>query len=182
MGLTDAPQTFTLRREVDQSGMKWIAADQKAERSVFSGVYQHQIDAKGRTSLPSSFRDVLAGRGDDKIFVTVDLFEPCLQAYAPADWLALTDKIAAMPQLAEKTRALVRLMIAPAHECTFDKLGRILLPPQLREHAGLTEHAVWAGSVKRIEIWTPAGWKKVQEHVRSAAMQEQLKQELQSLL
>ena len=149
---------------------------------MFSGVYQHQIDAKGRTSLPAAFRDVLAGSGDDKIFITVDLFENCLKAYAPAEWLAFTEKVSAMPQFAEVTRALVRGMIAPAHEGPFDKLGRIVLPAQLREHAGLSEHAVWAGSGKHIEIWTPAGWKKCQEHVRSPAMQEQLKSQLAQIL
>jgi MraZ protein len=148
---------------------------------VFSGVYQHQIDAKGRTSLPASFRDVLAGSGDDKVFVTVDLFENYLQAYAPEEWVAFTQKVAAMPQFAETTRALVHGMIAPAHACPFDKLGRIILPTQLRDHAALRDEVVWAGAVNRIELWEPGAWKKRKELVRSPAMQERLKSALENL-
>ncbi len=142
---------------------------------MFSGVYQHQIDAKGRTSLPSSFRDVLAGQGADKIFITNDLYEDCLQAYAPEEWTSFVAKVNALPQFDEATRQIVRAMIAPAHECPFDKLGRILLPPQLREYAGLAEQVVWAGGGKRIELWTPAGWKQTRDEIRKPDVQQQLR-------
>ena len=148
---------------------------------MFSGVYQHQIDAKGRTSLPARFRDVLAGQGADKLFVTQDLFEGCLQAYTPAQWIAFTTKVAALPQLQPSTRHLMRAMVAPAQECPFDKLGRILLPPALREYAGLTDEVMWAGSVERIEIWSPKGWKKCQEAARAPKVREELERELARL-
>ena len=164
--------------------MKWIEGPRggSTESGVFSGVYQHTIDAKGRTSLPSSFRDVLAGQGADKIFVTTDLFEGCLQAYAPEEWSAFVAKVTALPQFDEGTRHIVRAMISPAHECPFDKLGRILLPPQLREHAGFSEQVVWAGAGKRIELWTPAGWKECQAQVRSAEVQKTLRSQLAKML
>ena len=80
----------------------------------FTGVYQHQIDAKGRTSLPSRFREVLAAQGADKLFVTTDLFDGCLQAYAPAQWTAFTQKVAALSQFDPSVRLLVRSFVAPA--------------------------------------------------------------------
>ena len=51
---------------------------------MFQGVFHHSIDAKGRTSLPSKFREQLAGQGADKLFITRDLLDPCLVAFAPA--------------------------------------------------------------------------------------------------
>ncbi|HXN55785.1 MAG TPA: division/cell wall cluster transcriptional repressor MraZ, partial [Myxococcales bacterium] len=115
----------------------------------FTGVFQHAIDAKGRTSLPSRFREVLSAHGAEKLFVTTDLFDDCLQAYAPAQWTAFTQRVAALSQFDPAVRQLIRTFVAPAQECPVDKLGRILIPPTLRTHAGLTADVTWAGSVDR---------------------------------
>ena len=148
----------------------------------FTGVYQHQIDAKGRTSLPSRFREVLAAQGADKLFVTTDLFDGCLQAYAPAQWTAFTQKVAALSQFDPSVRLLVRSFVAPAQECPVDKVGRILIPPPLREHAGLTDEVTWAGTVERIEIWSPARWLETQKAARAPEAQAQLAARLHQLL
>ena len=148
----------------------------------FTGVYQHQIDAKGRTSLPSRFREVLAAQGADKLFVTTDLFDPCLQAYAPAQWTAFTQKVAALSQFDPSVRLLVRSFVAPAQECPVDKVGRILIPPPLREHAGLTDEVTWAGTVERIEIWSPKRWLETQKAARAPEAQAQLAARLHQLL
>jgi MraZ protein len=148
----------------------------------FTGVYQHQIDAKGRTSLPSRFREVLAAQGADKLFVTTDLFDACLQAYAPAQWTAFTQKVAALSQFDPSVRLLVRSFVAPAQECPVDKVGRILIPPPLREHAGLADEVTWAGTVERIEIWSPARWLETQKAARAPEAQAQLAARLHQLL
>ena len=57
---------------------------------MFSGVFKHSIDAKGRTSLPSKFRELLAAQSADKLFITTDLLDPCLLAFPPAQWQKLT--------------------------------------------------------------------------------------------
>jgi MraZ protein len=148
----------------------------------FTGVYQHQIDAKGRTSLPSRFREVLAAQGADKLFVTTDLFDACLQAYAPAQWTAFTQKVAALSQFDPSVRLLVRSFVAPAQECPVDKVGRILIPQPLREHAGLADEVTWAGTVERIEIWSPQRWLETQKAARAPEAQAQLAARLHQLL
>jgi MraZ protein len=148
----------------------------------FTGVYQHAIDAKGRTSLPSRFREQLAAQGADKLFVTTDLFDACLQAYAPAQWTAFTQKVGALSQFDPSVRLLVRSFVAPAQECPVDKVGRILIPPPLRDHAGLTEEVTWAGTVERIEIWSPARWLSTQKAARAPKAQAQLAARLHQLL
>src|SRR5713226_8960331 len=142
----------------------------------FTGVYQHQIAAKGRTSLPSRFREVLAAQGADK------LFDACLQAYAPAQWTAFTQKVAALSQFDPSVRLLVRSFVAPAQECPVDKVGRVLIPPPLREHAGLADEVTWAGTVERIEIWSPARWLETQKAARAPEAQAQLAARLHQLL
>jgi MraZ protein len=66
-------------------------------------------------------------------------------------------------------KTLMRLYVAPAQECPLDKLGRILIPPVLRNHAGLEKDVVWAGMVKVIELWSQDGWRKAQDDARGAA-------------
>src|SRR2546426_11443290 len=102
---------------------------------MFSGVFQHSIDAKGRTSLPAHFRELLSAQGADKLFITPDLIDPCLVAFAPSAWERLAEKGAAKSMFDRDIRLLSRGFIAPAQECPGDKPGRILLPPHLPEHA-----------------------------------------------
>ena len=134
---------------------------------MFTGVFHHQLDAKGRTALPARFRDVLAGLGTDKLIITTDFRDEALLAYAPAAWAAFSAKVAALPQMRADVRSLKHVMISPALECPFDKVGRILIPPQLREHAGLGEEVVWVGALEQIELWSPHGWKKKSEQDRT---------------
>ena len=148
----------------------------------FFGVHQHAIDAKGRTSLPSRFREALSLQGADKLFITPDLLDGCLQAYAPAQWIAFTEKVARLPQFDPTVRHIIRSFVAPAQECPVDKVGRLLLPEPLRHHAGLTAEVTWAGSVEKIEVWSPERWAKVQSAARAPEMKKQLAARLATLL
>jgi MraZ protein len=149
---------------------------------MFSGVFQHSIDAKGRTSLPAKFRELLAAQSADKLFITSDLIDDCLVAFAPLSWQRIAEKIASLSMFDERTRLLQRCFVAPAQECPVDKLGRILIPQSLREHAGLVEEITWAGTVERIEIWTPAKWAEVQRAARAPETKKDLARRLSELL
>ena len=94
----------------------------------------------------------------------------------------MAEKIASLSMFDERTRLLTRSFIAPAQECPVDKLGRILIPPTLREHAGLGEEITWAGTVERIEIWAPAKWAEVQKAARAPETKKDLARRLSELL
>src|SRR5207237_6237670 len=96
----------------------------KGSHAVFSGVSQHAIDAKGRTGLPARFRELLAAQGAEKLFITPDLIDPCLVAFAPNAWQRLAEKVAARSMFDRDIRLLSRAFIAPAQECPVDQLGR----------------------------------------------------------
>ena len=148
----------------------------------FTGVHEHAIDAKGRTSLPSRFRDVLSAQGADKLFITTDLFDPCLKAYAPAQWSQFTERVSKLSQFDSDVRHLMRSFVAPAQECSVDKLGRILIPPTLREQAGLVDTVTWAGLVDHLELWIPARWAEKQREAKSPEVQQRLAARLHQLL
>ncbi len=135
---------------------------------MFRGVYEHQIDGKGRTSLPAKLRETLMGAYDDRLIITTAL-DACLHAYPVKEWEALEAGLSRRNALEPGVKTLMRLYIAPAQECPVDRMGRVLIPPGLRSHASLEKDVVWAGMVRVIELWSVAGWKGAQEEARAAA-------------
>lgn len=126
---------------------------------MFRGRYYHQIDDKGRLSIPSRFREVLASSNDERLIVTN--FDQCLWAYPMQEWLELEKKVASLSQFAEEVKALQRVFVSAAVECPPDKQGRILVPPSLREYAALEKDVVIVGMTRRIEIWSRERWNMV---------------------
>jgi transcriptional regulator MraZ len=125
---------------------------------MFRGRYEHTIDAKGRTSVPARYRDVLHAAGERRIVVTSAL-DPCLVAYAPAEWNAFEERLARLPQFDRAVQKLRRIYVSGAVECDIDEVGRILVPPTLREHARLTKDVLWAGAGKYAELWDKSEWR-----------------------
>jgi len=135
---------------------------------VFRGVFEHQIDSKGRTSLPARLRETLVGTYDERLILTTAL-DPCLHAYPVREWEQLEASLAKRNPMEAGVKTLMRLYVASAQECPIDKLGRVLIPPTLRVHAKLEKEVVWAGMVRVIELWSKSGWRQAQEEARSAA-------------
>ena len=133
---------------------------------MFRGRYEHTIDQKGRTSIPSRFRELLSSKyADDRLIVT-SFVDPCLIAYPVAEWQAFEEKVRALPRFDPKVMQLKRVLISGATECPIDRNGRILIPPVLREFADLKREIVWAGMVDYIEIWAKDGWDPMFQHAR----------------
>jgi MraZ protein len=124
---------------------------------MFRGRYEHTIDAKGRTSLPARYRDVLAGIGERRVVLT-NALDKCLNAYAMPKWLEFEDKIAKLPRFDPAVQQLKRIYVSGAQECEIDDSGRILVPPTLREYAGLHKDVLWAGNGDYAELWDKKAW------------------------
>ena len=120
---------------------------------MFYGEYQHSVDAKGRVIIPSKFREGLG----EKFIVTKGL-DNCLFAYSLEEWSNLEAKLKSLPFTDKDVRAFVRFFFAGATECETDKQGRILIPQNLREYAGLEKDVYVIGVSTRVEIWDKAKW------------------------
>ncbi len=129
---------------------------------MFYGQYRHSIDSKGRLIIPSKFRETLRDNFIEKFWVTRGI-ERCIYVYTPREWNALMAKFSALPISQKMSRDFQRGLIAYAAEVECDKQGRILLPQNLLELAGITRDVVVAGMLGRFEIWDEASWKKNQE-------------------
>lgn len=121
---------------------------------MFIGEYQHNLDEKGRISMPVKFRAKMAGGA-----VVTKGLDNCLSVYTIEEWDKLAEKLAALPLTNSASRAFARLMLAGATQVNIDKQGRITLPAYLREYAGLQGAVVVAGLFSRVEIWSQDGWK-----------------------
>lgn len=127
---------------------------------MFMGRYNHTIDPKGRLSIPSKYREIL---GDE--FVVSRGMDNCLFVYADADWKAFEAKLAALPLIDDDARQFARFFLSGAQYVTVDKQGRILVPQDLRDFAGLEKDVVLAGMGSRIEVWSLENWKANDDQV-----------------
>jgi MraZ protein len=126
---------------------------------MFRGRYEHTIDAKGRTSVPARYRDVLAVTGERRLVLTSAL-DKCLVAYQLAEWAAFEDRVAELPQFEPAVQKLKRVCLSNAVECEIDDVGRILVPPTLRDWARLQKDVLWAGVGRYAELWDKSAWKR----------------------
>ena len=131
---------------------------------MFRGRYEHAIDAKGRTSLPSRFREVLAANGESKLVLTTGL-DPCLVAYPMTEWMAFEDRLSRLPQFDPNVAMLRRIYVSGAVECDLDRLGRLVIPATLREHASLDREALWAGMGRHVELWAKGRFEGMRDGV-----------------
>lgn len=126
---------------------------------MFRGRYEHTIDNKGRISLPAKFREVLAGKDDPRLIITN--FDGCLYAYPFSEWERLEEKMSSLSLVKKEVNSFLRFFISGASECGVDKLGRITIPPVLRNYAFLEKDIVIAGMLKRFEVWSREKWGEV---------------------
>jgi len=120
---------------------------------MFMGEYEHTIDAKGRLIIPARLRE---GLGERPI-VTKGL-DGCLFAYTQEEFAAVGARLRSLPTGSAEARLYTRVFFSGACECEFDKLGRILVPGNLREHAGLVKDVMILGVSNRVEIWARERW------------------------
>ena len=123
---------------------------------MFMSEYNHTVDTKGRLIVPSKFREQL---GEE--FVVTKGMDGCLFVYANEDWSAFEQKLTSLPLINKEARKFARFFLAGAAQVEVDKQGRILLPANLREFAGLEKDVVLVGVGSRIEIWSRENWENM---------------------
>ena len=120
---------------------------------MFYGEYEHSIDEKNRLTLPARFRHSLAGG-----LVLARGIEKNVDVYPSASWHENTARIAELDSLNREAREMKRFVFGGAAVAELDRQGRVLVPPHLAEHAGLSKDVVVAGVHDHVEIWDRAAW------------------------
>jgi MraZ protein len=108
-------------------------------------------------AIPSRYRDRLLATCAGRLIITVD-WDGCLLVYPLPEWELIERALMARPNMDKQVRRLQRLLMGHATECEFDGQGRILLPPPLREFAGLDKRVVLVGQGNKFELWDEDKW------------------------
>jgi MraZ protein len=136
--------------------MKWVTVGTTG-RNMFRGSYEHTVDSKGRVSVPSKFRDIIADRYDGRLVLAMD-YDHCLTVYPLEEWERLEEKIKSLSLMKQEAKDFRRFLLSSATECELDKQGRILIPPAHRGHAGISKNVTLLGIIDKIEIWDTRAW------------------------
>jgi MraZ protein len=120
---------------------------------MFLGNFQHNLDDKGRLMIPARFREMLEGGA----YITQG-FDRCLMVMTEAYFQQVYERINAMNLADPTARLLRRLILSNAYPVEVDKVGRILMPQNLRQFIGFDGEAIVAGQGDYFEIWMPSDW------------------------
>ncbi|MFW5452588.1 division/cell wall cluster transcriptional repressor MraZ [Thioalkalivibrio sulfidiphilus] len=126
---------------------------------MFRGVANLNLDTKGRMAMPSRYRDRLVETCEGRLVITVDR-DGCLLVYPQPEWERIEQALMSRPNMDRQVRRLQRLLVGHATECELDGQGRILLPPPLRDYAGLDKRVVLVGQGNKFELWDEDAWVK----------------------
>lgn len=118
-----------------------------------TGEYQHNLDSKGRLFIPARLREELG----NVFYVTLSM-DKCLSAYSADSWRDFSDKVNAMPYVKQRK---MRPLFAYAAKCELDTQGRILIPQNLRDYAGLSKNVTVLGCNNHAELWDTAAWEEI---------------------
>jgi len=125
--------------------------------SGFVGQYEHQMDEKGRVSLPSAFRR----EADSDRFVLLQWEPEYLTLFTAAKWGDVQQRLLEFRRGDPKAWHQVRHIVSSAVEVSPDKQGRILVPSGLQTAAGLSGAVLLSGNIDRVELWNPERYREV---------------------
>jgi transcriptional regulator MraZ len=149
---------------------------------MFRGPSKVTLDSKGRLAIPSRHRERILTRADGHLVATVDK-DYCLLIYPLPEWEEIERKLIRLPSLHKQARRLQRLMLGHATELEMDNQGRVLLPRELREFAGLDRQAMLIGQGTKFELWDEQRWNERRDEWLAAddGDYKDLPEELESL-
>ena len=130
---------------------------------MLMGEYHHNIDDKGRLTIPSKFREDLG----DKFVITRGL-ENCLFAYSEDDFKRIVERLEQIPFTKKDARQFMRFFLSGATLVEFDKQGRINITAPLINYANLIKECVVIGTGDRLEIWSSDNWNSFMDSTKDS--------------
>ena len=139
-----------------------MSACASSEVIYYNSLYRHGVDEKRRLQIPAKWRPA-----DTNVAFTLILWpkgtvqDACLLVLPPDEWVALVQKLKALPFAAPEAQVLRRIIGRKSDRVTLDKGGRICLPEEMARLAGIDDQAVLLGMVDRFEIWNPKRYEEI---------------------
>ena len=136
---------------------------------IFLSTYSNKVDAKGRVSVPSTFRSVLAKEDFNGIVAYPSFTNPCIEACGISRIEKISEAIDGMDPYSEERDAFATSILGGSEQLNLDKDGRITLTESLRKETGITEKAVFVGKGQTFEIWNPDTYEDYADSARKLA-------------
>jgi MraZ protein len=122
----------------------------------FTGKYTYALDEKNRVIIPVKFREILAAESVDKLYVVKG--DSHLFLFPLPVFLELSHKLKSWDFTRETNQNYARLFFSESFDVVPDKQGRIMLPKEMCESAGINHEVAIIGVLDRMEIWAPERW------------------------
>jgi MraZ protein len=157
--------------KVGKSGSKWFKTPRgihkKGGADMLFGKFEHSIDAKNRIFIPAKHREKLGS----SFIITLNV-DKCLSVYSFEDWQKYSEKLDALPNT--QSRNIIRFIYSNAVEVQPDGQGRVVIPNDLKNYAGIEKDAVINGAGDHAEIWSKERWTALNDTLDLAALTEQM--------
>jgi MraZ protein len=126
--------------------------------SGFAGTVGGTFDAKkGRISVPATFRANLARLGAEEIILRPSRHAPCIEVWPePAYMAEVQRRVEGLSQLSAEYQSIMRKLVSRIHTLRPDGEGRIVMPKELAEKAGLDGEIQFSGLGAFFQIWSAA--------------------------
>ncbi|MFI3242115.1 MAG: division/cell wall cluster transcriptional repressor MraZ [Alphaproteobacteria bacterium] len=137
---------------------------------LFIDTIKNKVDAKGRVSIPSEYRDI-AKNQNSSIVLYRSLVSPCIEGCLESLLEKLADDIENTTDFfSQEQDDLTNLIFGDAKKFDFDSTGRVLLTEKLLAHAEISDEAIFVGKGKKFQIWNTTNWQQEETKIRANAL------------
>ncbi|MCR5295331.1 MAG: division/cell wall cluster transcriptional repressor MraZ [Lachnospiraceae bacterium] len=123
---------------------------------MYLGTFRHSVDGKGRLIIPSKYREMI---GTEALYIT-NAFSDNLSVYPESAFRKHTASLTEISSTDADMMDIKNYILSSTQEVSLDPQGRILLPQEMREEAGIKREAVIIGSDDYFVIWDAARWEE----------------------
>tara|TARA_B100000497_G_scaffold55866_1_gene63885 strand:- start:594 stop:1061 length:468 start_codon:yes stop_codon:yes gene_type:complete len=124
------------------------------------GTYECKADAKGRLMISSAFKKQLSPILQEGFVLKRAVFQPCLELYPMQEWNEVMLKVNSLNRFVKKNNDFIRRFTAGVRVIELDASGRLLIPKDLCQFAGIKKQTVLSSAINIIEIWDKDNYEK----------------------
>ena len=140
----------------------------------FMSTIEGKIDAKGRVSVPASFRAaIIAQSGGDQpsIFIYTSFTETTIEGGGPSLYRRYSEMLDRLDPFTEEYEAMSDALFGGSGLLTMDSEGRVSLPKSLLLEAGIDKTLLFVGMGERFRIWNPESYAAYRPRARAKALE-----------
>ncbi len=142
--------------------------------ALFAGTFENKVDRKGRVSVPAAFRAEIEGQHNNAVYLYPSPEFPAIEA-CPVEWMEeMKTNIKKLPKFSSQRKALVLSLFGRARLFRFEEDGRLILPKDFVERAGIGERAAFVGMGDTFLIWNPEAAEAALEEASRTVIEEGL--------